>query len=324
MRRALLAATILFNAHAYGAETPSPCGPDPRERCIPYQQGQIVRVFAAPGATLTVEFPATEKVFFTGVSDNQLLSGGNASERVSTGQDSTGDPNLMIWVPGAPDAPQQFMTIKPLHQLEPQPLLVLTWWTDPVSGQRSIRRHSFELRTRKGDLTENVPDTFFSVRFLDPAGDRAVQNARGQAAREARQAKIAGARLQQASLNAPKRNAAYDGQGTEADKVLSPSQIWDDGERTYLRYPGNRRPPMIYQVLPDGKEDVVGQSTVDDPTTHGNILIVQTVAALFRLRDGDNVLCIINRGYDPVGTNGGTGTVDPGVVRELRKADNGR
>jgi type IV secretion system protein VirB9 len=39
---------------------------------------------------------------------------------------------------------------------------------------------------------------------------------------------------------------------------------------------------------------------------------------MLRLRDGNSVLCITNRAYDPVGHRTGTGTVDPGVVRQVR------
>ena len=94
--------------------------------------------------------------------------------------------------------------------------------------------------------------------------------------------------------------------------------MWDDGQRTFLRYPGNRRVPHAWQVLPDGKEGVVGQTTTADPSNQGNLLIIEQVVSMLRLRDGDAVLCITNRAYDPVGHRTGTGTVDPGVVRQVR------
>ncbi len=330
---ALMAATAVAGT-AIAAEEPTPCGADPRERCVIYKPGQIVRLYAAPGATLTVEFPAAEKVTFVGISDDAIISGRpRSASRVSTGTDSTGDPNLMVWIPGAPDATAQFLTIKALHDLAPQPLMVLTQWTNPVTHAPEIRRHMFEMLTRRGDLTEDTPNTYYAVRFTDPAADVALRRARWRARKRAEDAAIQAAvvsdRLTTASLSASKGNLAYDGQGTDADRTaLAPTSsngqpaIWDDGERTYLRYPGNRRPPMVYQVLPDGKEGVVGQTTQDDPSDHGNILIVEAVVPLLRLRDGDNVLCIINRHYDAMGRNTGTGTVDPGVMRQLRSASN--
>jgi type IV secretion system protein VirB9 len=40
----------------------------------------------------------------------------------------------------------------------------------------------------------------------------------------------------------------------------------------------------------------------------GDMAVVQTTARAFVLRDGHEVLKIINQGFDPVGINAGTGT----------------
>jgi type IV secretion system protein VirB9 len=168
-------------------------------------------------------------------------------------------------------------------------------------------------------------DPFYSVLLSDPAGEKAVRTARWRAEQERRDARAAADRLQQMSLSVIGRNTSYEGRGTDADRAaLAPAAppdqdaMWDDGQRTYLRYPGNRRVPVAFQVLPDGKEGVIGQSTHPDPATNGNLLVVQGVVPLLRLRDGDAVVCLANRAYDPTGRNPGTGTVDPGVVRRTR------
>ncbi|UEM08130.1 TrbG/VirB9 family P-type conjugative transfer protein (plasmid) [Skermanella rosea] len=319
-RLAFLAFFLATTAQA--AELPAPCGPDPRERCIAYKAGQIVRVYLAPGATVTIELPPTETVFFVGASDNGIISGTGATERAAAGQDATSDPNLMTAVPGGADNPTQFLTIKALRHLEPQPFLVIGRWSNPVTGKQEFRRHVFEILTRPGDLTQDTPDTMFSVRFTDPETEQLVRNAKWRAEKEKRDAQRAADRLQTISLSSIRRNTAYDGQATEADRAaLAPSEMWDDGQRTYLRYPGNRRVPHAFQVLPDGKEGVIGQQTVPDPELRGNMLILQGVVPMMRLRDGDAVLCIANRAYDPVGRNPGTGTVDPGVSRLSRRND---
>jgi type IV secretion system protein VirB9 len=94
--------------------------------------------------------------------------------------------------------------------------------------------------------------------------------------------------------------------------------MWDDGQRTFLRYPGNRGTPIAYQVLADGTEATVGQNVVVDPATKGSLLILHKVVPMLRLRDGTSVVCITNNAYDPTGTNSGTGTVDPGIVRDVK------
>src|SRR4029453_9572697 len=122
-------------------------------------------------------------------------------------------------------------------------------------------------------------EPFSAVVLADPVGEE-VRPPKWRAEKEQRDAETAANRLKQVSLSTLQRNTAYQGQGTEADRAaLAPSAppgedaMWDDGQRTFLRYPGNRRVPHAWQILPDGKEGVVGQTTVADPSTNGNLLI---------------------------------------------------
>src|SRR3954470_17551282 len=109
-RRLLLAgaALIALAGSANASEIPAPCGPDPRERCVDYKPGQIVRVYLAPGATVTIELPASESIFFVGVSDDGLIRGTGSSDRVASGSDATADPNLMTAVPVGGDKDHRF------------------------------------------------------------------------------------------------------------------------------------------------------------------------------------------------------------------------
>ena len=180
-----------------------------------------------------------------------------------------------------------------------------------------------------------VDDTVFRLRFRYPTEEAAVRRARWEAQRDAREARAAADRLRQHTIGGESvRNAAYHGMGTERDRAaLAPSSgsrepaMWDDGYRTYLRYAGNRHPPMVYQVLPDGREGLVGQSADPDPTTHGTLVTLHGVFAnasetepALRLRDGKAVLCIFNDAPDRTGRNPGTGTASPDVVREATPA----
>src|SRR5689334_13146148 len=158
------AALAALAGTASAAEIPAPCGPDPRDRCLSYRNGQIVRVYLAPGATTTIELPASETIFFVGPSDDGIIRGTGASERTATGTDGsqTADPNVMVAVPGGAEHPTQFLTIKALHHLEAQPFLVIARLTNAVTGKQEFRQHVFELLTRPGDLTQGTPDTFYS------------------------------------------------------------------------------------------------------------------------------------------------------------------
>lgn len=92
------------------------------------------------------------------------------------------------------------------------------------------------------------------------------------------------------------------------------TQVWDDGQNTYFRFPGQSRIPTFYTVNPDGKEAVTDYTV--DPA-HDQVVVHQ-IAPEFKLRDGEKVACIFNHAYNPVGFSPGTGTITGDVVREPR------
>src|SRR3954463_4530362 len=104
---------------------PQPCGDDPRHRCIAYKQGQITTLLLSPGATMTIELPPNETVFFLGASDNSIIKGDGPTERVAAGAQTTTDPNLQTSVPGDAANPSGIVSIKALRHLEPQPYHVV-------------------------------------------------------------------------------------------------------------------------------------------------------------------------------------------------------
>lgn len=92
-------------------------------------------------------------------------------------------------------------------------------------------------------------------------------------------------------------------------------EVWDDGTQTYFRFPGNLRIPAFFVVNPDGKE-AVADYTVNSKT---HVVTVHQTAPEFRLRDGDSVLCLTNRHYDPVGQTLATGTTSPFIERVVKQ-----
>lgn len=85
--------------------------------------------------------------------------------------------------------------------------------------------------------------------------------------------------------------------------------VWDDGQSTFFRFPGNQRVPTISAITPDGREGAVNLST------SGDLVTAQQVAAKWVLRDGRQVACVVNHAYDPVGIRPDTGTSSPNVER---------
>lgn len=89
--------------------------------------------------------------------------------------------------------------------------------------------------------------------------------------------------------------------------------VWDNGQHTFFRFPGNQRIPVISALTPDGREGVVNSSV------SGETVTVHQLAPGFVLRDGRQVACVTNHAYDPVGVRPGTGTTSPDVERVARR-----
>src|SRR5688572_19733246 len=242
----------LMASTAMAAEVPKPCGPDPRERCIAYHPSQIVSLFLVPGATTTLQLPDGEVVYSVGKSDNDIIRGQPAvPERILSGASATADENLEVHMPGTESVPSKFLMIRALRHLEPQPFPVIGVWTHPITGKQEQRLHSFELSTIPGG--PQSPDAFFSVVFSDPVAARIIREEKRKEEEKKwleeqgrLQAQAVSDRLSQVQQSVLSRNAAYDGQGTDSDRAaLAPSApdgldaMWDDGQRTFLRYPGN-------------------------------------------------------------------------------------
>ena len=93
---------------------------------------------------------------------------------------------------------------------------------------------------------------------------------------------------------------------------IVPTLVFDDGRFTYLRFPGNREVPAVFQVLADGTETLVNARMEDD------LLVVDRVSRRLMLRAGSAVVGLWNEAFDLEGTPPGQGTTVPGVKRLLK------
>ena len=87
---------------------------------------------------------------------------------------------------------------------------------------------------------------------------------------------------------------------------------FDDGRMTYIRFPGNRELPAVFQVAEDGSESMV------NPRMEGDLLVVDRVARRLNLRLGSQVVALYNDAYDADGVPPANGTTVSGVERVVR------
>lgn len=107
-------------------------------------------------------------------------------------------------------------------------------------------------------------------------------------------------------------NAEYSIAEGDASADIVPTLIFDDGRFTYLRFPGNREVPAVFQVLGDGSEAVVNVRMEDD------LLVVDRVARRLMLRSGTAVVGVWNEAFDIDGAPPVDATTVPGVRRTVR------
>ena len=91
--------------------------------------------------------------------------------------------------------------------------------------------------------------------------------------------------------------------------------VWDDGNNTWLRFPGNTHIPPIYTG-----EAATVERPADTTVEQGGLVMMHGTAPQIRLRDGDRVACLMNNAYNPVGNPSGSKTSNPDVARVPREA----
>jgi len=106
-------------------------------------------------------------------------------------------------------------------------------------------------------------------------------------------------------------------EGQQSSDIV-PSLVFDDGRFTYLRFPGNRQIPAVFQVLGDGSETLVNARMEDD------LLVVDLVSRRLMLRAGHAVVGLWNEAFDLEGVPPEMGATVPGVQRVLKTANGGR
>ncbi|MGH7120914.1 MAG: TrbG/VirB9 family P-type conjugative transfer protein [Acetobacteraceae bacterium] len=279
--------SLMLSTPAFAVEYPKAGSLDSRIRYVPYEAGNVVDIWTAPGAAMAIEFAPTEVVQQVVESDSAFLQAKPAGN---------------------------FVFFKPMGILSAQPVLIVT-----RRAAGSLRRYTFQFETVQSKLGAGA-NVDYTVVFTYPAdaekqrlavAKTAAAKAEQRAART-RLAEIAdGMKTGAVSLYGGQHNYRYAARG---DHSLAPAEVSDDGYSTVFVFPGNERIPAILRIDPDGKE-AVAQTSV-----HGDAIVATGTAREWVLRDGRAVLNIYDLGYSSVGTTPGTHTISPSVVRTLRDA----
>lgn len=337
---ALVAGTALAPAVVLGAPSPAPTpasssGPVDHMQAVTASPLKRIRLTGIVGRVVNITFNPKEAIYRVAFGTAGIWEGPQAG---GNGQAVALKNNLPLW-PVQPGHTNLVVTTVDAdgHEYPYQfDLTALPAPSEAPAVTASLASTGTVARS-DGAVGEDVSGATFGLIVKNSEAERAEQAEKARAAHEARmvqwQQRQAAAHQAQARASlaesgaagdpGPNCNPHYVGWGSAA---IAPVSVCDNGQMTFLRYQGQLRPPSVFVLGPDGKEQAL------IPFMRGDTLVVPRVAKEMHLYSGQTALYIFNRAYNPAGvspvTGGvadpGTGTVSPGVRRVLRSTGNAR
>ncbi len=292
MRRTIALAALLAAS--------APACADPRIREVAFDASSVVAIAAKAGVTTMVQFAPDEHV-----------------KSVATGQaancSETADPWCVTWPANA-----GFVFVRPKSRARlPLALAVVT------------DRHAYSLVFEPLAAREARPAvfrlsfTYPQSKFAQPksAQSKSVVTAPEERSQEAQKpiamarplvsgAELVAERLRSEALPV---NASYTIAYGRNSEELQPAMVFDDGRFTYIKWPGNREIPAIFEIRNDGSEMVA------NTRMQGELIVVDRIARGLMLRSGSAVASIKNESFEPEGLAPLGGTTVPGVERSMRE-----
>jgi len=218
---------------------------------------------------------------------------------------------------GAADAATTLGNVLPLWAMRPgrSAAQVVTISTDGTKRVYPLQLRALPPQPNDCDKDDcDDPNIITELTFIHPEIKKKVDQTAALQARSDAARNAALARLKVDVYYGP-HNHDYWPKGTAgADRRLAPNDMWDNTQSTAFLWKGRRRIPTII-IVEHGEERPV------TPEPVGELLVVHEVAALWRLRDGDDrdsVLDITNGAYHPEGSNPWTGTTSPEIQRIVK------
>jgi type IV secretory pathway VirB9-like protein len=304
MRMSGIAFLVAASAAPALADTDPPLPPAATHiRQAAYSQLQRTNIVGVVGQPVTITFPKSEEVY-------------RVVQSARPGPDGTlADAG---WQAPKPEEikEQPLGNVVPLWPAEPGTSMLTI--TTKVAADGSQKVYAFRLVARAADAgAEDAPDVVQNLIFTGPPPATPAQQQAAAAAwwtkKHADDAAKAVEKIRADALTVSAETCHYTAKG-KRPTAIEPRCPMDNGEWTFMRFPGLSRKPAIYVVTGDNEERLARQHGA------GDFVVIEEIAARFRLRLGNEVLDVINDAYDPHGQPANTGTIVPGVVRDVIQA----
>lgn len=270
-----LVATTALTMPAMAEELPRPGTADDKVQFAVYDPNNVVRIIGTQLRSTMIQFAPTETVEVVALGDLKAWN----YQKVN---------NLLFVKPSVDPARDTNMQVVTL------------------TADKQQRVYQFDLMIPKTGTVE-ASDPVYSINFSYPADQAAARQKEYQEKQAKVDEDLARQRLE-VSVYYGDRNWRFLGRGSAA---LRPTNVSDNGQQTAFRFPGNTKIPAIYELTPDGKEQIANYRMEQD------FAVVDGTAKGWVLRMGNEVYDVWNIGYDPVGFNPRTGTTSPDVVRTV-------
>lgn len=285
MKKLLLAMLLALSAQAFAEQVPQGAAGDGRIKSVVYDENNVVAIYSYPGIATHIEFAPGESIL-------DIASGFSDGWEFKDARN-----NLYLKPRTLP--PNKTGGVEPIA---PTPGA----WDTNVIVTTNVRVYSFELhligKRDSGARLARDDRMAFRVKFLYPADEAA----RAQAAADAELAR------QRMEHRAAVRNTNYTMQIGKRSESIAPTQAYDDGLFTYLKFPNNREIPAVFVVDESGNESLVNVHVRDD------VVVIQRVAKRLSLRLGKQVVAVFNEAFDVDGVPPVNGTTVDGVERIIR------
>ena len=276
---ALFAPALLLSAQAQPFQPGQRTTPDPRLRTVPFANDQVVDVPVHRGQITQIVLGDDEQIVGLPISGK----GANCSDDTHTWCIAKQGRDLFV---------------KPKSGATSTNLIVVT----------DRRRHAFLLHP-----VEGAGLTLMRLTVAAPMVPRPVFVAASPALPAPATAReLIDGRWQIKPLV---RNSDYSVATGKDSQDIVPVMVFDDGTQTYFSFPNNRPIPAVFQIAPDGSEEMVNARMDPD-----DLLVADRVGRRFILRLGDSVAAIINEAFDLDGVPPRDGTTVPGVARVVKAA----
>lgn len=337
MSRTAILATLLaastLTSHAFALETPkSGTGDDPNMKRVEYGSGQRTLLVGRMKRSTTISVCPGEAIVRVVFGDDTIWEGPDPKELANAPLKN----NLPLWPKSVGSTNLQIITTKAdgsdrIYQIAsrvvgspiipPQPQSQPMAEGTPDAG--NIKKVALSPVTPvaapdAGDDPEETYGLVYKCSAEKRAADAVAAKARWAEVSQRRSQQVMNARLAVAkaeirndAANAP-RKIRFTAQGS---RDIAPGEIYDDGQQTGFRFPGNMQVPAIYAGRCGSKSEQIVPFNMQ-----GDTVMAQRTSPEFCLRLGRMALNVFNLDYDPVGVNYQSGTTSPNIIRTLRQA----